>query len=136
MNPSRDPFDRFDRIRRMIENMPNFAADPRSGNQSMMNTYVDQSVDKQRGVLSVVMDIPGVSEDDISAKVYEEHGRQWITIEASRQTDNTMRRFRQQIPLGRKVDAELADSEYNNGVLTVEFPLVDEDDSGVNIQLN
>ena len=134
MNPRRDP---FDRIREMIENMPNLAANPTDGSASMMNTYVDQSVDEENGILSVVMDIPGVSKDDISAEVYRERGRHWLAVQASRQTDNTMRKFSQQIPLSHKVDAELATSECNNGVLTVEFPILDDKDSGgVSIQVD
>lgn len=132
MTPDRNPFDRFDRIRRMIRNLSEGSV----GGQSMINTYVDQSVDEENGVLTVVMDIPGVSEEDIEAKVQEHRNRQWLTVQATRSTENGARRFRQQFALKRRVDAELADSEYNNGVLTVEFPLVEASgDEGVEIDI-
>lgn len=132
MTPDRNPFDRFDRIRRMIENLSEGSV----GGQSMMNTYVDQSVSEEDGTLTVVMDIPGVSEEDIEAKVQEHRNRQWLTVQATRSTANGTRRVRQQFALKRRVDAELADSKYNNGVLTVEFPLIEgSGDEGVQIDI-
>jgi HSP20 family molecular chaperone IbpA len=135
MFPDRDPFDRFDRIRRMFESMPNLSAGDTGRHPTMMSTYVDQSIDENEGVLTVVMDIPGVGKDDIDANVKSHRNRQWLIVEADRETQNTTRQFRQQIALRRRVDPELADSEYNNGVLTVKFPLLDEEDGGVGIEI-
>lgn len=136
MSPKRNPFDRFNRIRRMIERMNSFSEQPARSPSSMMRTYVDQSVDESQGLLTVVMDIPGTSEDEIDARVKEHQNRQWLTVQASRETPNGTRTFKQQLALKRRVDAELADSEYNNGVLTVEFPLIQgSGDEGVQIDI-
>ena len=133
----KDPSDDFDRIvRRMLENMPNFSVRGGRGARNTMNTYVDQSVDAKRGQLSVVMDLPGVKKEDIKANVREKGNRLWLMVEARSINGDINRSFRQQISLKRRVDPELADTEYNNGVLTIEFPLVnDKDGRGTDIEI-
>jgi HSP20 family molecular chaperone IbpA len=135
MFPDRDPFDEFDEIKRMFENMSN-SSDNNLGRSDILNTYVDQSVDIDEGILTVVMDIPSVSKDNIKATVNEQGNQQWLMVEVNQNVENTTRKSRQKVALKQRVDPELADSEYNNGVLTVKFPLLDENnDSGVGIEI-
>lgn len=126
MFPDRDPFENFDRtVRRMFENIQNFSVRGKESIPSAMNTYVDQSVSYEEGELSVVMDLPGVEKDDIDATVKKHNNRQWLLVEARSESGSMSRVFRQQIALKEKVDAELADTEYNNGVLTIKFPIIE-----------
>lgn len=137
MFPGRNPFENFDRtVRRMFERSPNFSVRRETGMPSAMDTYVDQSVDREDGILSVVMDLPGVGKEDIDATVKQHNRRQWLIVEAQSDQESLNRVFRQQVALREEVDAELADTEYNNGVLTIEFPVVkSDDDQGTTIEI-
>lgn len=131
MSPKRNP---FDRIREIIENMPNSPAGG-FGERSTTNNFVEQSVDSEKGVLSVVMDIPGASEEDIEATVAERGNRQFLVVTAETQTESMRRKYREQVGLTARVDPDLGDAQYNNGVLTIEFPIVDDNSNGVTIDI-
>lgn len=126
----RKPFGPFDRtVRRVIDSMSH----PR-GVASARN--VEQSVDKDEGILKVVMDIPGVEEDDIDLSVRKKSRRKILSLQVSSKKDNKSRYYRQSVPLKAPVREEEAEAHYNNGVLTVELPMSTDDSSGTSISIN
>lgn len=125
----RTPFGPFDStVRRMIDSM----SSPRG---AYSRSSVDQSVDEQNQTLKVTMDIQGVRKDDIDLSVDEKSGRKHLRLQVSSETEDTSRYYRQEIPLKAPVDEDLAEAEYNNGVLTVRFPILEDDSSGTSISI-
>lgn len=123
------PFGPFDStVRRIVDSMSN----PRG---AYAGSSVDQSVDDKNQTLEVTMDIPGVKKDDIDLSVDEKSGRKHLIMQVFSETEDTSRHYRQEIPLKAPVDEGLAEAAYNNGVLTVKFPILEDDNSGTSISI-
>jgi HSP20 family molecular chaperone IbpA len=67
--------------------------------------------------------------------VDEKSGRKHLIMQVFSETEDTSRHYRQEIPLKAPVDEGSAEAEYNNGVLTVKFPILEDDNSGTSISI-
>lgn len=129
MIPSKSPFDPFDRtVRQMIGQLSNLE------NNTLSVPYADQYIDDED--LVITMDIPGVEKENIEATVYNEKRKQVLLISALDSQTQIERKFRQQIPLKKRVNPEDSSAEYNNGILTIRLPLEDSTDKGTDIQIS
>lgn len=129
MIPGKSPFDPFDRtVRQMIGQRSNLENNTRSV------PYSDQYIDDED--LVITMDIPGVEKEDIEATVHDENRKQVLLISAVDSQTQIERKFRQQIPLKKRVNPEDSSAEYNNGILTIRLPLEDSTDKGTDIQIS
>jgi HSP20 family protein len=84
------------------------------GDRSPMS---EQLVDQAKGILRVVLEMPGVEKEDI--KVDAAEGRVVVTAEREE------RKYKADIALGTPVNPEGAKAEYRNGILEISFPLRD-----------
>lgn len=102
-------------------------------NNTLSVPYADQYIDDED--LVITMDIPGVEKENIEATVYNEKRKQVLLISALDSQTQIERKFRQQIPLKKRVNPEDSSAEYNNGILTIRLPLEDSTDKGTDIQI-
>lgn len=129
MIPGKSPFDPFDRtVRQMIGQLSNLENNTRSV------PYADQYIDDED--LVITMDISGVEKEDIEATVHDEKRKQVLLISAVDSQTQVERKFRQQIPLKKRVNPEDSSAEYNNGILTIRLPLEDSTDKGTDIHIS
>lgn len=129
MIPGKSPFDPFDRtVRQMISQLSNLENNTRSV------PYADQYIDDED--LVITMDISGVEKEDIEATVHDEKRKQVLLISAVDSQTQVERKFRQQIPLKKRVNPEDSSAEYNNGILTIRLPLEDSRDKGTDINIS
>lgn len=129
MIPGKSPFDPFDRtVRQMISQLSNLENNTRSV------PYADQYIDDED--LVITMDISGVEKEDIEATVHDEKRKQVLLISAVDSQTQVERKFRQQIPLKKRVNPEDSSAEYNNGILTIRLPLEDSTDKGTDINIS
>jgi HSP20 family protein len=90
-------------------------------------TQID--VDKETKKVSVLVEMPGLSKDDIEVVAQENV----IHIKAHNETRN----YDTEIPISVKVDQETAEATYNNGILDLKFTLLETaDEDGFNIPVN
>ena len=90
-------------------------------------TQVD--VDKESKKVAVLVEMPGLSKDEIEVVAQESV----IHIKAHNETRN----YDTEIPISVKVDPETAEATYNNGILDLRFTLLETpDEDGFNIPVN
>lgn len=88
-------------------------------------------VTDQKDSVLVVAEMPGIEEDNIDLKISEE-GYLTISGEKEQQSENSSKNsyfseisygmFKRTIPLPWDLDYNLADADYENGVLTIKIP--------------
>ncbi|QQG48965.1 MAG: Hsp20/alpha crystallin family protein [archaeon] len=82
----------------------------------------EQILDQEKGLLRLVLDMPGVEKEDISLDATEE--KAMVTAEREG------RKYKAEITLKARVMAESGKAEYKNGVLEILFSLKDKDNKG------
>jgi HSP20 family protein len=106
-----DPFGNlFDEIERMMNDM--------TGGDSGFGSETHVDVFHEGDTLRVVADLPGVEKDGITLQCDGET----LTVSAT----NDRREYDERVRLPVRVDEHSASATFNNGVLQVEFDVVDE----------
>lgn len=141
MRPSRTPFDDIDKIiREMFQNMnrsPKQARDGIMGSHSVGIT-VDQNINEEKQFLEVIIDTNDISveKDELDVVIKPgPKGQQWMMISFDKESGEIFSSRKTQFPLKTYVDAELADTQFKNGVLTVKLPIVDSFENGVQLDI-
>ena len=79
--------------------------------------YVDETIDEKANVLKLVTEMPGIEKADIKVNVENNT----VSISAERGS----RKYRDSIPLKRKVEENSAKAKYANGILELTFTLAE-----------
>lgn len=82
----------------------------------------DQLVDKEKNLLKIVTEMPGVEKSDINVTVDKDA----VHITA----DKGERKYRSIVPLRQKIHEDSAKAHYANGILEVTFNLAEEKPQG------
>lgn len=121
MLPNENPFD--NPMRRMLNNI-------QTDSDNM--PHIEQKYIGEQGLLKVVIDVSGVSEENLDLSV-DNSGR-YIMLNIIQESEKGVNiQLKTQIPLKRKIDPTLGHEVYNNGIITLEYPVVD--DFGVDVEL-
>ncbi len=82
----------------------------------------EQVVDEKEGSLRLLVELPGVSKDDVQLSALEDK----VTLEAVKED----RKYRTEIVLQRDIDPDSGAASFNNGLLEVVFKLRDKTNKG------
>lgn len=82
---------------------------------SIRTPYYETAIDEKEGILTVLVEIPGVSKDEIRVNSTEN----LLSINA----EGKLRKYGVDIDLPYDVDPSTAKASYNNGILEVKFKL-------------
>lgn len=131
----RDPFDNSDinDIRRLLANgNPNSSRFIKSDTQLMF----DQNIDKDENKLNVIMDVSEYDKDQIQLSVETQQNHPYLVVQLKKIDEHSVQSFRNKIPLKKNVDESSAEAKENNGVLTIQFKIVEspEDDNYIDIE--
>ena len=143
MPPERDLFANFDRMRREIDELFGDVFD-RAGlaGRRQFSPNVDVYYCGQPPRAIVKAELSGVGVDDVSLEI---RGRQ-LVIQGERRAQEAGGRlyqqieiahgpFRRVVELGADVEAERASATYEDGILRIEIPLVQQDDESRRIPI-
>lgn len=149
MSGRRDPFkeieELFEQLNAGFADMSQEFGEELGENFGGRGIHVD--VAETDGEVVVVADVPGFDPDDIDVSVTDRKLR--IAAEHSEETEEeadegrkyyrrerSRRSVSRTVALPADVEEHEADASYENGVLTVTLPKTDEDDGGIDIQVN
>lgn len=112
-----------------LKSLWNYFFDFNSGAMGDLEPKID--VTDNRDSVSVVAEMPGISEDNIDLKISQEG---YLTISGEKQhssesssknnyfSEITYGMFKRTIPLPWDLDFNMADADYENGILTITIP--------------
>jgi len=132
----RDPFDNnsdmTDIKRLLASGNPNSSKFIKSDTQLMF----DQSIDKDENKLNVTMDVSDYDTDHIQLSVEMQQNHPYLVAQLKKIDEYSVQSFRNKIPLKKNVDESSAEAKENNGVLTIQFEIVEspEDDNYIDIE--
>lgn len=142
MFSGKDPFEHFDRtVRQMFDRISQPHQDmgigPKSRGLKSSTEFVDQRIDENQEKLTVTIDILGVEKEDIDVRVKSIYNRDILVVQCTSSDGVRKRKFQKTVQLRTAVDEDLADARYNNGVLTIEFPIAQSDgNAGTQIDID
>ena len=106
------------------------------GGQAIDNLQPKIDVIDEKDAVMVMAEIPGIKEENIDLKISEE-GYLTISGEKEHRTETSLKNsyfneisygmFKRTIPLPYDLDYNMADAEYDNGVLSVRIPKLKEE---------
>lgn len=79
--------------------------------------FVTATLDEDEEAVRFTAEMPGIGKEDIHVETTEES----VLIEA----EGAERRYRTEVPVDRRLDPEIAEANYNNGILEVHVGLHD-----------
>lgn len=133
-------FDRMNKMQREMDKLFDHVTEPRS-----RTDYTRPSVDyyEDNGTIIVEMDVPGVEKDDITIELENDTLRVRAKKshkdkqqeEGAYRLERSYHGFERTLPLPKHVDSDNATATYNNGVLEIKVPTLNQDNESNTIEV-